>query len=102
MNVYINGVLLSPTYDYTVVGEQVTFSEPPQCGDRIDFSGIGQNPFTYSKTADGLNTIYTVNQVWQDVIAHNSLLNKAWNHREHPMIRDALERLQSAIALIEE
>ena len=102
MNVYINGVLLHEAHDFTVSGECVTFSHPPQRGVRIDFSGVGQNPFTYTQTADGINNVFVVNQIWQDTIAHNSLMNQAWNHREHTMVQDALERLQAAIALIEE
>lgn len=102
MNVYINGVLLRKDSDYTVSGEQVTFPHPPQSGDTISFSGVGQNPFTYMKTADGVCTTFLVNQTWQDTIAHNSLMNQAWNYREHPIVADALERLQSAIALIKE
>lgn len=101
MNVYINGVMLSPGA-YSVNGELVTFDQPPQSGDRIDFSGIGQNPFRYIKTANGVDSTFVVAQVWQDTIAHNSLMNQAWNHREHPMIKDALERLETAIALIKE
>ena len=102
MNVYCNGVLLKQSSDYSINGERVTFSHPPQRGDRIDFSGIGQNPFTYTKTADGVSNTYILDQVWQDTIAHNSLMNRAWNHRGHPMVQDAMERLQSAIALVEE
>ena len=102
MNVYINGVLLKQSSDYVVNGEQVQFSHPPQRGDRIDFSGVGQNPFTYTKTADGFSKTFILDHVWQDTIAHNSLMNQAWNYREHPMVADALERLQSAIALIKE
>ena len=102
MNVYINGVLLREDSDYTVAGEQVTFPHPPQTGDTISFSGVGQNPFAYMKTADGVCTTFIVDQAWQDTIAHNSLMNRAWNHRKHPMVQDAMERLQAAIALVEE
>lgn len=102
MNVYCNGVLLQKSSDYTVNGEQVTFSHPPQRGDRIDFSGIGQNPFTYTKTADGFSKTFILDQVWQDTIAHNSLMNRAWNHREHPMVKDLLEQLEAAVTLIKE
>lgn len=101
MNVYINGVMLTPS-TYSVTGELVTFDQPPQSGDRIDFSGIGQNPFRYTKTANGVDSTFVVAQVWQDTIAHNSLMNQAWNHREHPMIKDLLERLEVAITLIKE
>ena len=99
MNVYVNGVLLDKA-DYIVNGERVVFMHRPQRGDHVAFSGIGQNPFTYTKTADGFSDVFVVNQVWQDTIAHNSLMNQAWNHREHPMVQDALERLQAAIALV--
>lgn len=102
MNVYIDGVLLRQSSDYTVNGEQVYFSHAPMAGSRIDFSGIGQNPFTYSISADGHSKTFVVNQLWQETIAHNSLMNQAWAHREHPWVQDALNRLQAAIALVEE
>lgn len=100
MNVYINGVLLQNSADYIVQGEQVIFSHPPQRGDRIDFSGVGQNPFTYTKTANGINKTFIVDHIWQETIAHNSLMNQAWNYREHPTIKDLLEQLQAAVTLV--
>lgn len=102
MNVYVSGVLLREDSDYTVSGSKVTFSHPPQRGELIDFSAIGQNPFRYIVTAAGGEREITLSKIWQDTIAHNSLMNQAWDHREHPMVADALERLQSAIALVEE
>lgn len=101
VNVYVNGVMLDKA-DYIINGERVTFMHRPRSGDRVEFSGVSQNPFKYTKTADGFTDVFVVNQIWQDTIAHNSLMNQAWNHREHPMIKDALERLEAAIALVKE
>lgn len=101
MNVYLNGVLLRQQ-DYSINGDRVTFSYTPLSGDKIDFSGVGQNPFTYSKTADGSSKTFIVDQVWQDTIAHNSLMNQAWNHRNHPMVKNILEQLEAAVTLVKE
>jgi hypothetical protein len=101
MNVYVNGVLLDASKDYGTTATTVVFADPPQAGDRLDFAAdsIG---FTYTKTAPGNTAVIDIDQIWLQTIEHHSIINRAWNHRDHPMIADAFERLRTALTLLED
>ena len=62
MNVYVNGLLMRPSADYTESGKGVvTFKEVPRAGSRIDFT-IGMSNSMWGRNefdADGGTTTFT-------------------------------------------
>ena len=102
MQVFVNGVL-QDSADYHIAEDYVTFDEAPVMGDRIEFRGIPAQTFSYTVIAGAVRTKkFKIDQIWQDTIEMHTLINQAWDHRDHTMIKDALERLQAAVALLKE
>lgn len=99
MNVFINGVMLRPSHDYVLASDYIDFKHPPQAGDRIDLQA---GSWGQAIIATGVQRKVTIDASWQDMGNINMIIMDAWEHRDHPMIQDALDRLRAATALVKE
>jgi len=100
MDIYVNGILQVPGFDYVASKNSVSFTRPPARGYDIVVEDSGGNATQI--TADGTTFLY---QLSADTKSYNNainLLNDALKYYDNPAVADVLERLRIVVELVKQ
>ena len=100
MDIYVNGILQVPGFDYVASKNSVSFTRPPARGYDIVVKDLIGN--VTKITADGTTFLY---QLSADTKSYNNainLLNDALKYYDNPAVADVLDQLKVVIALVEQ
>lgn len=101
MDIFVNGVLTRKSTDWTAdpVDSSIVFTEPLNQGDQIHIADLFTGNY-YSYVAYSGQQRLSVGVVKSDVNTAR-LLDRAYEHRNHPLVRDCLDRLTVTLALVD-
>jgi len=102
--VHMNGIALLPGVDYTVGDALVSFSQAPERGARIMFTEVidpdtGATHVTQI-IGDGHTYLFHLETNFGDRVKLQRLFESALTYKDHPTVRDVLERLQVVVELV--
>lgn len=99
MIVSLNGVVQQENRDYTISpNNSLVFKFDLTTGSTVTVQSGSY--VTYYKTGAG-QTIFPADNITLEESNFARLMSKTVKHKDHPMVKDALERLNVAVALIE-
>ena len=104
--VHMNGLTLIPGIDYVVGDTMITFSVPPPAGANIMFTEVidankGVTHIT-QLTGNGSTYLFRLETNFSDRVKLNELFQSALKHKDNPTVRDAIDRLQVVLELVEQ
>lgn len=104
--VHMNGLTLIPGIDYVVSNTMINFSVPPPAGTDIMFTEVinantGATHVT-RLTGDGSTYLFRLETNFSDRVRLNELFESALKHKDNLAVRDAIDRLQVVLELVEQ
>jgi hypothetical protein len=105
--VHINGVALIPGIDYSVSENgMLSFSTAPQAGADIVFTEVvnqntGETMMT-RLTGDGHTYLFRLETNFADRVHISEMFQLALKYKDHPTVRDAINKLQTVLELVKE
>ena len=103
--IHLNGIALIPGIDYTCSNATVMFSIPPPCGADIVLTEVVNvnSGATYQTrlVGNGKQYLFKLGQDSHLRAQISDLFEKAVTHRDHPAVKEALDRLRVVIELID-
>lgn len=98
MNVYVNGLLYIPNQDYEVSSGKITFHCAPATDSTVH---VSDDVYHSYYTADGQQCEFNLDADVMENIQITTLLQDCFEHKHNPVIREALDRLRVALALVQ-
>lgn len=104
--VHMNGLSLLPGIDYVVGDTMLSFVQPPPAGADILFTEVidantGATHVT-KLTGDGSTYLFKIETNFADRVRLSRLFELTLKHKDIPVVRDAIDRLQVAIELVQQ
>jgi len=100
MDIYVNGILQVPGFDYVASKNSVSFTRPPARGYDIVVKDLIGN--VTKITADGTTFLYQISAHSKGINNAIDLLNDALKYYDNPAVADVLDQLKVVIALVEQ
>lgn len=100
MDIYVNGILQVPGFDYVASKNSVSFTHPPVRGYDIVVKDLIGNATRI--TADGTTFLYQISAHSKGCNNAIDLLNDALKYYDNPAVADVLDQLKVVIALVEQ
>jgi len=100
MDIYVNGILQVPGFDYVASKNSVSFTRPPARGYDIVMKDLIGN--VTQITADGFTFLYQISAHSKGCNNAIDLFNDALKYYDNPAVSDVLERLRVVVELVKQ
>ena len=104
--VHMNGVALLPGVDYTVGRNTISFSVPPPADADILYTEVinAETGATHVTrlVGNGFTFLFELDTEFVERLELHDLFAQVIKHKDHPAVRDAIEKIQVVMELIKE